>query len=391
MTAPKEQRIAMKSDIFKDAFKGTSARQGSFIPIITATGGRKEDFLADFTQQVAKSVPPEQVSTFTKAAEKRLIAGESVKFAELLGMERISELTGRKAISAASKKLSVSPRQSKISSKVASDILTTPPKGISYADFIAASAKQSTSNVLKRQTLRESKVLNRFLQTAKIIAPIGAVEGGFQEFSDAKAAGRKPRVENVLLGVGVGAATAGVLGGAILSLPRRGGLVSAPVSSFKRRSVELTGFLLDPLEKPGDLLADFTSPQAFSSLASKNSLMLSTKKAFLATRRSRVFTPSFSLTSTQSPSISETSTNNNVSGGKVFSFSPSVNLTLPQSISQSTVSTPSVSETSSFSLNSTVNVPSSTSTSVNTSVPTSTSTNVNTFLSVPTNVSTSVP
>jgi hypothetical protein len=394
-TAPKEQRQAASSIQFKETFKDVSLEKSSFIPVITATGKRKEEFLGTFRERISRRVPAENVDTFVKAAEKRLIASESANIAELVGIESGSEFAGRAAIKTTFKKISTSPRQAKIAKVTATKVLTEPPKGISYADFVTQAARQSTSNVVKRQALRETTTLNKFLQTAKIIAPIGAIEGGAGVISDAKKSGSLPNLKNVLGGATFGFATAGVLGPAALTLPKGRGLIGAPLKSVPRRSTKLAGALLDPLEKPVDLFVDFTQSRGVRS-------SLVGKKAQVAIPKPSVFTPSItpssSITQTKSPTISQTLSTTQT---KIFTptinlapskpsagiFSPSVTNTRTETKVSTSTNVPSLSSAT----NTNIAVPSTTSTQTITNVPTSVSTNVSTSTSTNVPSTTIVP
>jgi len=366
-TAPKEQRLALSDPVFKDVFVETEKLKGSFIPVISATGQRREDFLGQFETRISQFVPKNDVERYVRAAEKKLVAQESVKLAELLAIERTSELAGRAAISKAAKSISTSPRQKRIALDVSKQILTKPPKGISYANFVTQQAASSTSNVVKRQALRETTNLNKFLQTAKIIAPIGAAEAVGGVISDTKNEGKLPSIKQTIGAAGFGALTAGVLGGAAFSLPKGRGIIGAPLASVPRRSTKLAGAILDPLEKPGDFLATATSPKAINFATELSGSMFKSKRAAVALPRARVFTPSIS-TSQFSPTVSNSNdlSVSSISKTKTNIFTP--NISLPSVNTGSFI--PSKNLIQNISTN--INIPINISTPVNNLIPTST-------------------
>ena len=109
-----------------------------------------------------------------------------------------------------------------------------------------------------------------FKIAAPRIAVAGSVEGFSQEIAQQRARGRPINVKQAV-GTGVfGAAAAGVLGGSIAGLRLRNPKIS--------KAIELSTFISDPFEKPGDLLQDLAESIARKSgrkVAATPSLILS--------------------------------------------------------------------------------------------------------------------
>jgi len=98
-----------------------------------------------------------------------------------------------------------------------------------------------------------------FKIAAPRIAVAGSVEGFSQEIAQQRARGRPINVKQAV-GTGVfGAAAAGVLGGSIAGLRLRNPKIS--------KAIELSTFISDPFEKPGDLLQDLAESIARKSRA----------------------------------------------------------------------------------------------------------------------------
>ena len=86
-----------------------------------------------------------------------------------------------------------------------------------------------------------------FLEGFKTIAPLGFIEGGTQEFIQQQARRKPFDIKQIGLEGVIGAGSAGLIGGGIIGLqiPRPG------IS----KGVEIGSFIVDPFEKPGDIIA----------------------------------------------------------------------------------------------------------------------------------------
>jgi hypothetical protein len=106
---------------------------------------------------------------------------------------------------------------------------------------------------LKKQGTRVAKsdIGGRmFKEGFKAIAPAGIIEGAVQERSQQRIRMRERNLKDVILMGGFGGASAGVLDGAIVGLrPRR---------KVASHALEWGANILDPFEKPSDVLADVT-------------------------------------------------------------------------------------------------------------------------------------
>lgn len=87
-----------------------------------------------------------------------------------------------------------------------------------------------------------------FKLTAPRIAEAGVIEGGAQEIITGVARKEKIKPSQVAIGAGVGGVTAGLIGGTIAATK-----LTRPVTS---KTIEFGTNIIDPFEKPGDILQD---------------------------------------------------------------------------------------------------------------------------------------
>jgi len=220
---------------------GKTITEKTFLPDVGAKGAFEKEFRASLTRQGIKGKRADQL---TRAALRRRTGTDVSLLAGFVGSSAAVEVGGRRILG-------------RDFGQFAKFGIKLPKKG-----FSAPLAGLGAAN----------------------IAPLGFIEASFQEAEQQRAEtqGRlRDRPKIIKLGF-IGAASAGILGGAIT------GTAGAPRA---QTVLEVGGSILDPIEKPGDIVADILEKGA----------KLGGRKVVRAGIVSSAFADTFTFAQTQQP------------------------------------------------------------------------------------------